>query len=1434
MREAKRRLLCGGLTLAASLLVAVLAPAASQAQFSPCPTQPNQIACENSKAGTPQSQWEIDGAGDPSLQGFATSMSVNKGQSISFKIKSTTAAAYTIDIYRLGYYNGNGARLIQGGLSPTGTSTQPNCQEFSATGLIDCGNWAVTRSWTVPSDAVSGVYMAHLKRTSGGGASHIMFVVRDDASTSDILLQTSDATWQAYNTYGGNSLYQCTTSCPPGDPSGYKAAYAVSYNRPWHTAEDDNGRTAFFSGGEYPMVRFLERNGYSMSYTSSVDTHRRGNLLGQHKLFISSGHDEYWSMSMRNNVSSARDAGLNLAFFSGNEVFWKTRWADSTIGTGTQDRTMISYKDTHFTERQDPVEWTGTWRDPRFTTAAENTPENSLTGQSFVVNSGTSRITVPYAYKNLRMWRNTQATSLSPGGVLNLANSTLGYEWDEDPDNGYRPAGQFRLSSTTVTGLEMFIDYGTGVEQGGTATHNLTMYKVPGGGRVFGAGTVQWSWGLDARNWAEVPEDDNMQQATVNLFADMGSQPSTRMGSLVAASATTDTTAPSATITAPPATVADGTQLTIAGTATDSGGVVGGVEISTDGGATWHPATGTTSWSYTWTAHGAPSANIKVRATDDSGNTQTPGAGVNIAITCPCSIWGTSFNVPTEDRDSGDPTGVELGVKFKSDVFGVVSGLRFYKAAANTGTHIGSLWSSDGTRLAQVVFSGESASGWQTATFSQPVEVQPNTTYVASYYAPNGHYSQTTGYLYRAPAPGPNGGAIADGPPLRTVRSTAGTVNGVYNYGAPSTFPQNSYNAGNYWVDVVFSPIPAPGQVTGVTATSGGQTSANVSWTAPATGGTPTSYRITPYVGAAAQTATTINGSPPATQTTITGLTNGTTYTFRVEAINPTGAGPQSAASNSVTPLNPVAPSVPLAVSASPASQAVRVAWSPPQANGDSPITGYTITPYIGAAAQSPVQVAAGTTNRVITGLDNGTAYTFRVTAQNAVGSSPASPATAAVTPQATLFDFTTPPAADAGDPNSVELGMKFTADHTGTITGVRFYKSAANTGSHIGSLWTTSGTRLAQATFSNESASGWQHVVFSSPVPVTAGTTYIASYFAPSGHYSATGGGFSGATVENGPLHAVPNSTSANGVYAYSGTSTFPGNTYGASNYWVDVMYAIPLPGQVTNVVAAERGQTSADVSWSAPASGGPVSGYRITPYVGAAAQTPTTTSGTATAKSVTGLTTGTTYTFTVQALNANGAGLASAQSNPVTPGRPGRAVQADQRDGAAGRRVGAGGLDGARQRRRQPAHGLHRHAVHRRGGADGRAGRPVRDEHDDRRPRQRRGLHVPGRGAQRRRVERAVDRLGGGDAADDPVRLRDAGDAGRRGLERGRAGREVPRRRRRSGDRPAVLQGRRQHRDARRHAVERGRRRAAPGHVPRTSRPPAGSTSCSPARSR
>ena len=441
-----------------------------------CGSPANGIVAENCLTGNAASEWDVNGAGNASIQGFATDISVNRGQTVSFKI-DTSSPDYRLDIYRMGYYGGAGARKITT-VQPSATlpQSQPACLNDSATGLIDCGNWAVSASWSVPATATSGIYFAKVVREDGanaGQASHIVFVVRDDASTSNMLFQTSDTTWQAYNNYGGNSLYT-------GSPAG--RAYKVSYNRPFNTRAVDNGQDWLFNA-EYPMVRWLEANGYDVSYFTGVDADRLGNLIQNHKVFLSTGHDEYWSGAQRTNVEAARNAGVNLAFFSGNEVFWKTRWENSIDGSGTPRRTLVCYKETHANAKIDPSPnvWTGTWRDPRFSPPADGgRPENALTGTIFAVNDGaTTNIVIPEADGKMRFWRNTSVATLASGTSATLPSSTLGYEWDVDLDNGSRPAGLIPIvnydRSKRADSLGLWFDLWDG--HGGAPSNALPPYE---------------------------------------------------------------------------------------------------------------------------------------------------------------------------------------------------------------------------------------------------------------------------------------------------------------------------------------------------------------------------------------------------------------------------------------------------------------------------------------------------------------------------------------------------------------------------------------------------------------------------------------------------------------------------------------------------------------------------------------------------------------------------------------------------------------------------------------------------------------------------------------------------------------------------------------------------------------------------------------------
>jgi hypothetical protein len=197
-----------------------------------------------------------------------------------------------------------------------------------------------------------------------------------------------------------------------------------------------------------------------------------------------------------------------------------------------------------------------------------------------------------------------------------------------------------------------------------------------------------------------------------------------------------------------------------------------------------------------------------------------------------------------------------------------------------------------------------------------------------------------------------------------------------------------------------------------------------------------------------------------------------------------------------------------------------------------------------------------------LSNLTQGATYYYRVTSvdsQSNSVSSPVAPATSSFTENVVSVwsPSTVPGILDGGDTSSLEIGLKFRSDVAGTVTGVRFYKTTTNTGQHSGHLWTSTGTLLGSVTFTNESSSGWQQMNFSTPIAITANTTYIVSYFAPNGHYSYNGGQFS-AGVDNAPLHALASGVDGlNGVFTSGAVSAFPTSSWNNSNYWVDLVFA-------------------------------------------------------------------------------------------------------------------------------------------------------------------------------------------------------------------------------------------------------------------------------------
>lgn len=1043
-------------------------------------TVTNSIVLENQKQGTPQTIWQVDPGNDsPQLQGFTTAISTNIGGTLQFKIDNlTSSSTYQINIYRLGYYGGDGARLITT-LQHQGKVVQPAPLTNSATGEVDAGNWSVTDSWAVPTAAVSGVYVANV--VQGSQVFQIPFIIKNPTSTSDIVFQTADETWQAYNGWGGANLYGGSGPAPASvDGLGAGAAYAVSYNRPIVTRDSIGvgaGPQDTVFGAEYSAIYWLEQNGYDVSYISGLDTATNGSLLLNHKIFMDAGHDEYWTASQVANVQAAAKSGVNLAFLSGNEIFWQTRFAPSIDPSASANRTLISYKDTHFQKIIDPNGiGTGTFESPSNMGGA-GLPSNALTGTLFQMdgqnatpgNGLLQAITVPYGYTNLRIWRNTSVANTAPGQTATLAADVLGYEWDSAPDNGFQPVGLVNLSSTTVTSSLAYNTAFGNLDTSGTATHNLVEYRdATSGAIVFGAGTVMWSWGLadqsDQTDFGNpLPADARIQQAMVNLFADMGVQPGTLQASLAIAAATTDHTPPSSTISSVSTrTPIEGQVVTVTGTALDSGGVIGRVIVSTDGGATWHPATSqvgaaSETWSYSFAAPKPGNFTIQSRAVDDSLNLQTIPTSVSYTVS-PSSALNLFGSAVPATPNVNDKSAVEVGFKFTSSNNGQISGIRFYKGALNTGSHIVDLWTSTGTLLATAASTSETASGWQQVFFATPVKITAGTTYVASYHTSSGEYSDTPNYFDTLQSP-TNG----------SLSATPNGLNGVFAYSSGAIFPSNVAPFGdNYWVDVVFNDTsqgPQVQNVSGLTVTENG----------------------TFTISASALLSLAQATDPRGLTLSLSGASNG---------VN--GTSSYNASTQTVT--------------------------FTPNANFAGPANfTFTVSDTSGAtgSAQASINV------------------TYPKSAQSLFGTND------------------TPTEVNSNDNHPVEVGLRFAPSVTGLITGIRFYKGSLNTGTHIADLWSSTGALLATATFTGETASGWQQVNFASPVLVTAGTTYVASYHT-AGDYSDTANYFVSPVV-NGQLTAP---VASNGVYGYGSSPVFPQNTFGASNYWVDVVFnGVPSP---------------------------------------------------------------------------------------------------------------------------------------------------------------------------------------------------------------------------------------------------------------------------------
>jgi hypothetical protein len=435
----------------------------------------NATALENERQGSVE--WEITSpALAREIEGYASRTSINRGDAIDLFV-STLDPSYTIDVFRMGWYGGAGARQVAGPISRPGMR-QPTPPPDSRTGLIEC-RWhdpyrLATRDRSAPWP--SGVYLARLTASPSGRQAYIVFVVRDDARPSDLVFQSSVTTFAAYNNWGGKSLYAFNSAGGP--------AHKVSFDRPYAMAPYGirlDGAGDFLRRWEYNALRWLEREGYDVTYITDVDTHERGDALLRHRVFLSIGHDEYWSWDMRDHVEAARDRGINLVFLGANASFWQIRFEPGP--DGAPNRTIVGYKDA--AAHEDPLAIdsdpandhlvTGRWRNPPV-----SRPEASMIGVMYVADPVDADIVVADASH----WA-FAGTSLANGDTM---PGLLGYEVDAAPADARSDLARLARSPFIVG------------DHTRTLHADMTIYTAGSGALVFATGSMQWNWGLDGYN----------------------------------------------------------------------------------------------------------------------------------------------------------------------------------------------------------------------------------------------------------------------------------------------------------------------------------------------------------------------------------------------------------------------------------------------------------------------------------------------------------------------------------------------------------------------------------------------------------------------------------------------------------------------------------------------------------------------------------------------------------------------------------------------------------------------------------------------------------------------------------------------------------------------------------------------------------------------
>ena len=484
----------------------------------------NLIQIENAKPGT--RDWQLtktrqlpgkinkilNNGRCPWIEGYCSANSVRAGETLCVMVSTNPVSNFKLEIFRTGYYNGDGARLMKRFDSLKGKTQED--PEVGENYVREC-NWDPSVEFEIPKDWLSGVYLGKLTAEKENIQSYVIFIVRDDRPC-DFLFQCSELTWSAYNRWPAD--YSIYTDHPGFNTKGVPSG-TVSFNRPYglFTHPVNKHKTSGGSGEylpwEFPLAYWMEQYGYDVSYISNIDTHADPKGLLRTKGFISVGHDEYWSVEMYDNVSKARDAGVNLAFFGGNSVLCVVPMMPSSDGTPNravrregwflpmpkkipeaQKKELQNREGFEFNMGPDGAQLMGGRLD-----------HQQKTGRGMGSGDWTCAMPDHWLF---------EGTGMKKGDSI---KGLLGWEWHGAP-------------ATNLPGMNIVAE-GDATINGRTVGHySSTLYDGPKGNVVFNAATIWWANGLSSPPGHKTPTrhgvaqqgvDERVQKITHNLFQRM-------------------------------------------------------------------------------------------------------------------------------------------------------------------------------------------------------------------------------------------------------------------------------------------------------------------------------------------------------------------------------------------------------------------------------------------------------------------------------------------------------------------------------------------------------------------------------------------------------------------------------------------------------------------------------------------------------------------------------------------------------------------------------------------------------------------------------------------------------------------------------------------------------------------------------------------------